>query len=64
MKIFGVNPANRTIDEKLNFLIEYKDKIFDEKFQYKKTIERWIIFINMHGTIDLKTEFIGSFLLQ
>ena len=39
MKIFGVNPANRTIDEKLNFLIEYKDKIFDEKFQYKKIYE-------------------------
>lgn len=39
MKIFGVNPANRTINEKLNFLIEYKDKIFDEKFQYKKIYE-------------------------
>lgn len=39
MKIFGVNPVNRTIDEKLDFLIEYKDKIFDEKFQYKKIYE-------------------------
>ncbi|MFW2516898.1 hypothetical protein ACN5PD_11315, partial [Aliarcobacter butzleri] len=39
IKIFGVNPANRTIDEKLNILIEYKDKIFNEKFQYKKIYE-------------------------
>ncbi|MCT7909031.1 hypothetical protein PJV89_00560 [Aliarcobacter butzleri] len=36
MKMFGVNPINKTTDEKIDFLIEYKDQIFDEKFQYKK----------------------------
>lgn len=35
MKIFGLNP-NVPIENDLNFLIEYKNKIFDETFPYYK----------------------------
>lgn len=36
MKMFGKDPQLKTTEDKLNFIIEYKDKIFDEKFAYKK----------------------------
>lgn len=39
MKIFGFNSKDLTTNEKLDFIIEHKDKIFDETFQYKKIYE-------------------------
>ena len=39
MKIFGLNP-NVPIENDLNFLIEYKDKIFDETFPYREAYDK------------------------
>ncbi|AXK49086.1 hypothetical protein CRU87_07030 [Aliarcobacter trophiarum LMG 25534] len=36
MKIFGLYSKDSTLEEKLDFIIEHKDKIFDETFQYKR----------------------------
>ncbi|RBQ30014.1 hypothetical protein ACNSOS_00680 [Aliarcobacter vitoriensis] len=39
MKIFGVETQNKTTQEKLDFIIEYKDKIFDDNFKYKQIFD-------------------------
>lgn len=39
MKIFGVYEKNMKTEDKLDFIINYKDKIFDDAFQYKKLFE-------------------------
>ena len=36
MKIFDNKLENQSINDELDFIIEYKDKIFDETFPYKK----------------------------
>ncbi|XQC05384.1 hypothetical protein ACOAJ8_10510 [Arcobacter cryaerophilus gv. pseudocryaerophilus] len=35
IKIFGLNSKDLTTEEKLDFIIEHKNKIFDENFKYK-----------------------------
>ena len=39
MKIFGLNSKDLTIEEKLDFIVEHRNQIFDETFQYKKIYE-------------------------
>jgi|GEM_PF-1165537 len=36
MKMFGVKIKHRTIKDRVDFIIKYKDKIFDENFKYKQ----------------------------
>jgi len=36
MKIFGVEIKNKTIQDNIDFIIEYKEKIFDKNFKYKQ----------------------------
>src|SRR5574344_1469778 len=35
IKIFGLNSKDLTTEEKLDFIIDHKNKIFDENFKYK-----------------------------
>ena len=39
MKIFGLNSKDLTIEDKLDFIVEHRNQIFDETFQYKKIYE-------------------------
>lgn len=36
MKFFGLNPHKNNTEEKLDFILKYKDKIFSDNFEYKK----------------------------
>ncbi|MFV7790441.1 hypothetical protein ACNSOP_09670 [Aliarcobacter lanthieri] len=39
MKIFGIDTKNRTTQEKIDFILEYKDKIFDDNFKYRQMFD-------------------------
>ena len=39
IKIFGLNSKDLTIEDKLDFIVEHRNQIFDETFQYKKIYE-------------------------
>lgn len=36
MRIFGIDPKYQPLEQDMDFIIKYKDKLFDETFPYKE----------------------------